>query len=518
MTARQQAWLGQTIGGKALPTAVVIFGASGDLTHRKILPALYHLQKNGHLPEGMAIVGFARREQSEEQFREGLRQSLEDYSHTQPIDNAVWSALEPHIYYQKGDMSNPEDYSQLAERLRTLPEASAFGQNHLFYLATAPNFFPVVAENLGKAGLHAREGVDRYRRLIVEKPFGTDLPSARALNETLHKVFPEHCIFRIDHYLGKENVQNLLYFRFGNSIFEPLWDRRYIDHVQITVSETQTIGTRGGYYDMAGASRDMLQNHLMQLFTLIAMEPPASLEAESIRDEKVKVLRSVPTPSSEEVLRNSVRAQYGPGILGGKTVRPYREEDRVSRRSLTETYVCLRLEIDNWRWSGVPFYLRTGKALSHQYTEICIVFHRPPCVLFAHSLKHIARNWLKIRIQPSEGIHMLFNTKVPAQPMIEEARMDFYYRRQDHYFPEAYERLLLDALIGESTLFTRSDEVEQAWRIVDAVEEAWQQEELDRLPLYAPGSMGPVEAEELLRREGRRWGDPPCEEEEVVRE
>ncbi|CAB4244433.1 Glucose-6-phosphate dehydrogenase [Methylacidimicrobium sp. AP8] len=518
MTTRQTAGLGHMIGGKVAPAAVVIFGASGDLTHRKILPAFYHLQKNGHLPEGMAIVGFARRDQSEPQFREGLRQALEDHSHTHPIDNAVWASLEPHIYYQKGDLANPEDYVRLAERLRTLPEAAAFGRNHLYYLATAPNFFPIVAENLGKAGLDAREGTGGYRRLIVEKPFGTDLPSARALNQILHQYFPEPCIFRIDHYLGKENVQNLLYFRFANSIFEPLWDRRYIDHVQITVAETQTIGTRGAYYETAGASRDMLQNHLMQLFTLIAMEPPASLEAESIRDEKVKVLRSVPTPTPEEVLRNSVRAQYGPGILNGKTVRPYREEDRVSRRSLVETYVCLRLEVDNWRWSGVPFYLRTGKALGHQYTEICIVFHRAPCVLFAHNLKRIARNWLKIRIQPIEGIHMIFNTKVPGQPAIEEARMDFYYRRQDHYFPEAYERLLLDALNGESTLFTRSDEVEQAWRIIDAVQAAWREEDLDRLPLYAPGSMGPVEAEELLRREGRRWGDPPCEQEEELRE
>ncbi|TFE65809.1 glucose-6-phosphate dehydrogenase [Methylacidiphilum sp. Yel] len=498
------------------PTAVVIFGATGDLTKRKIIPAFYHLRKHGRLPDHFVIVGFARRPYGEKEFRALLKQSLEDYSHTHPIDPEVWRWLEERIFYLQGDLANPEDYVKLAHLLNSLPESKYYKDNHLFYLATAPKYFPIVSENLAKAGLNPQPGISGQRRLIVEKPFGTDLKSARELNSILQKYFPEKSIFRIDHYLGKETVQNLLYFRFGNSIFEPLWDRKYIDHVQITVAETQTIGSRGEYYDATGASRDMLQNHLMQLFSLIAMEPPASLEAESIRDEKVKVLKSVPIPSSEEWLHNSVRAQYGPGILGGKTIKAYREEDKVSKNSLTETYVCVKLEIDNWRWSGVPFYLRTGKALAKQFSEICIVFNRPPCVLFANSTKKVARNWLKIRIQPNEGIHLLFNTKVPNLPALQEAKMDFYYRRYgDHYFPEAYERLLLDALNGESTLFTRSDEVEYAWKIIDALRNAWNEEEVDSIPLYAPGSMGPVEADELLRRDGRYWGPPPKEEEEI---
>ncbi|TFE73311.1 glucose-6-phosphate dehydrogenase [Methylacidiphilum caldifontis] len=501
---------------KINPTAVVIFGATGDLTQRKIIPALYHLRLHNRLPEHFVIIGFARRPYGEKEFRMLLKQALEDFSHTHPIDQEVWHWLEKNIYYLQGDLANPEDYIKLARLLETLPEAKYYRANHLFYLATAPKYFPVVAENLAKAGLNPQAGELEQRRLIVEKPFGTDLNSARELNAILQKYFPEKSIYRIDHYLGKETVQNLLYFRFGNSIFEPLWDRKYIDHIQITVAETQTIGSRGEYYDAAGASRDMLQNHLMQLFSLIAMEPPASLEAESIRDEKVKVLKSVPIPSAEEWIHNSVRAQYGPGILGGKTVKAYREEDKVSRKSLTETYVCVKLEVDNWRWSGVPFYLRTGKALAKQFSEICIVFNRPPCVLFANSTKKVARNWLKIRIQPNEGIHLLFNTKVPNQPALEEAKMDFYYRKYGgHYFPEAYERLLLDALAGESTLFTRSDEVEYAWKIIDALRNAWNEEDCDAIPLYAPGSMGPVEADELLRRDGRYWGPPPKEEEDI---
>ncbi|HEY8965458.1 MAG TPA: glucose-6-phosphate dehydrogenase [Candidatus Methylacidiphilales bacterium] len=491
---------------KVPPSVAVIFGATGDLTHRKIVPAFYHLQKNGHLPEGFAIIGFARRPKTDEEFRKDLKTALDKFSHTKPVDEAVWKALEPHIYYQQGDLPNAEDYKKLAERIQSLPEAKTFGENALYYLATAPEFFGPVAQNLAAAGLAQKKGASHLRRLIVEKPFGIDLASAKKLNEEIQHAFPESAIYRIDHYLGKETVQNLLYFRFGNSIYEPLWDHKYIDHVQITVAETVSVEGRGGYYDEAGAVRDMLQNHMMQLFSLIAMEPPAVLDAESIRDEKVKVLRAVATPKPDYVLANSVRAQYGAGILNGKQIPAYRQEDRVKDGSLTETYVALKLEIDNWRWSGVPFYLRTGKALSKQFTEINIVFRRPPGALFAGAANRIYRNRLRIRIQPNEGIHLHFNTKTPSQPTLQTVGMDFSYRKDAmHYFPEAYERLICDALLGESTLFTRSDEVEQSWRIIDAFKDAWAKQETDYIPLYAPGSMGPVEGDEMLRRDGRSW-------------
>ncbi len=492
---------------KASPTAVVIFGATGDLTQRKIIPAFYHLAKNDRLTEGCAIIGYARRPKTDEEFREELKQALDQFSHTKPVDNKVWARLAAHIYYQQGDLEDPKDYQKLAKRLGELPESKIFGNNYLFYLATAPNYFGVIAENLGKANLAPDRNSKGTRRLVIEKPFGEDTASAQQLNETLHLFFPEKNIFRIDHYLGKETVQNLLYFRFGNSIYEPLWNRRYIDHVQITVAEKIGVGERGGYYDHAGASRDMLQNHLLQLLTLIAMEPPASLEAESIRDEKVKVLRSIPTLSAEEFNKKSVRAQYGGGIVDGKSVSAYRKEPKVSPNSLTETYVALRLEIDNWRWAGVPFFLRTGKALERQFTEINIVYNRPPSVLFAAicGIK-LRRNRLRIRIQPNEGIHLNFNAKVPARSMIQLVDMDFRYGEDfSHYLPEAYERLIVDALIGESTLFIRRDEVEQAWRLVDGLRSAWAEQSIKDPIFYSPGSMGPVEADQLLEREDRYW-------------
>jgi glucose-6-phosphate 1-dehydrogenase len=490
------------------PIGIVIFGATGDLTKRKIVPAFYHLLKSGHLPEGSVIIGFARRPKTDDEFRKELKEALDQFSHTKPVDEEVWAKLAPHIYYQQGDLPNGEDYKKLADRLHNLPEAAAYKGNFLYYLATAPEFFGVVAENLAYAGLNPERGSTDARRLIVEKPFGVDLESATKLQEQLRNHFPEKSIFRIDHYLGKETVQNLLYFRFGNSIYEPLWNRRYIDHVQITVAETVSIEGRGGYYETAGASRDMFQNHILQLLTLVAMEPPASLDAEAIRDEKTKVLRSVPTPTVEQVLRNSVRAQYGAGYLKGKQIPAYRQEDRVNPDSMVETYLALKLEIDNWRWSGVPFYIRSGKALQKQFSEINVVFNRPPSVLFAASdaVKQIHRNSMRIRIQPNEGIHLNFNAKIPSKNELQEVGMSFNYRQDaGHYFPEAYERLIRDALRGDSTLFTRWDEVEQAWRYVDAVRGAWAQDSNNYLPIYSPGSMGPVEADELLRRDGRRW-------------
>lgn len=492
---------------KVKPTAIVIFGATGDLTHRKIIPAFYHLLKNGRLPEGCAIIGFARRPKTDDEFRKELREALDQFSHTKPVQDAVWKRLAARLYYHQGDLETPADYVALSARLAALPESKAFKNNHLFYLATAPNYFGPIAANLHKAGLAPHEDSTDVRRLIVEKPFGEDLASARKLNQELHRFFPENTVYRIDHYLGKETVQNLMYFRFGNSIYEPLWNRRYIDHVQITVAERVGVEARGGYYDVAGATRDMVQNHLLQLLTTIAMEPPATLEAEAIHDEKVKVLRSIPILTPEKTLQRCVRAQYGPGDFDGKSFPGYRSEPRVSPTSTTESYVALKLEVDNWRWSGVPFYLRTGKALTKQFTEINIVFNRPPSVLFAAVAgAQLRRNCLRMRIQPNEGIHLNFNAKVPGRSQIHLVDMDFHYRdNPGQYLPEAYETLMVDALAGESTLFTRHDEVEQAWKLVDSVRNAWAAQNLKELPTYASGTMGPVEADDLLSRDGRYW-------------
>ncbi len=491
------------------PTAAVIFGATGDLTHRKIVPAFYHLAKNNLLPDDFAIIGFARRRKRDEEFRKDLGDALQKYSHTKPVDLKVWNKLAEHIYYFQGELDQVDSYKKLSEKLQSLPESGKIKGNYLFYLATSPEYFGPAAQNLAAAGLASQSDGVR-RRLIVEKPFGEDLESAKVLNRTLQGAFAERDIFRIDHYLGKETVQNLIYFRFANSIYEPLWNRLYIDHVQITVAEQVGVESRGGYYDHAGAARDMVQNHMFQLFTLIAMEPPASLDAESIRDEKVKVLRSIPTPSPEFLQANTVRAQYGGGFINGKGIPAYRQEEKVAHDSLTETFVAARFEVDNWRWHGVPFYLRTGKALATAFTEINIIFKRPPGVLFsATGDDRLRRNMLRIRIQPNEGISIKFNAKVPGKAESEPVDMAFSYRGGfNHYLPEAYERLIVDAIIGESTLFTRADEVEEAWRLIDAVKSAWDKQQARDLPLYACGSMGPVESDQLLEKTGRYWVKP----------
>ena len=499
-----------TASSQVPPICTVIFGATGDLTHRKVIPAYYHLAKNKILPEDFAIIGFARKAKNDEEYRQELHDALLEFSHTKPIDEEVWNKLAQHIYYFQGELNDQEAFKRLAERLKSMPEHEKIGDNYLFYLAIAPNFFGPVAQNLAAAGLASQSGGPSRRRLIVEKPFGEDLKSAQELNQTLQAAFDEKDIFRIDHYLGKESVQNMMYFRFANSIYEPIWNRIYIDHVQITVSEQVGVEGRGGYYDHAGASRDMLQNHLFQLMTITAMEPPASLDGQSIRDEKVKVLRSIPTPSLEFLQKNVVRAQYGGGFINGKAIPAYRQEEKVAHDSLTETYVAARFEIDNWRWSGVPFYLRTGKALAGQFTEINIIFKRPPSVLFAAAGDdRLRRNSLRIRIQPNEGIRINFNAKAPGNAEADQVGMDFLYRSGfNSYLPEAYERLIVDAIVGESTLFTRADEVEQAWRLVDSVQASWKKQTLRDLPLYGCGSMGPVESDLLLEREGRHWIRP----------
>jgi glucose-6-phosphate 1-dehydrogenase len=482
---------------------IVVFGATGDLARRKIFPALYNLERRGILPRGVEILGFARRELDDSGFVGLARESCELYSHSKPIDEAAWASFSRRLSYHRGAFEEEAAYRSLAARLAASAARPEPVANALFYLAVAPEEFSVVAERLASAGLGTRAapaghppsgGAEpAFRRIVVEKPFGSDRASARELNATLQGCFAEKDIFRIDHYLGKETVSNLLYFRFANSIFEPLWSRNHIESVEIDVFETGGIGTRGGYYDKAGAARDMLQNHLIQLLCLVAMEPPANLGPESIRDEKVKVLRSIRDYSPAELLARSARGQYsaGRGADGSSRVA-YVEEARVAPSSTTETYVALRLEVDNWRFAGVPFALRTGKALDRQVSEIRVTFKRPPATLFqGYCGDLLSPNVLTLRIQPDEGMWLRFNAKEPAVARVAPRELRFAYReRNDAYFPEAYERLIADALAGDSTLFIRSDETDEAWRIVGALESAWAAVGLP--VLYPAGSPPPA--------------------------
>ncbi|MEM1156877.1 MAG: glucose-6-phosphate dehydrogenase [Verrucomicrobiota bacterium] len=474
---------------KANPFSIVIFGASGDLTRRKLVPALFGLYKENLIPKDFQIIGFARRDKTDESFRQEMLEGLKKYSRFAPISDEDWSDFSQHIFYHIGNFDDDASYQRLAARLEENQEAG-IGQN-LFYLATAPEFFSTVVQSLHKVDLVA-PGLPS--RTVVEKPIGHDYQSAKELVDELQQHMDESSIFRIDHYLGKETVQNLMYFRFANSIYEPIWNRSMIDHVQITVAEQEGVGTRGGYYDGVGAMRDMVQNHLTQLLTITAMEPPASLNSEALRDEKVKVLKSIPTPTMEWVSTNSVRAQY----------EGYITEDRVDPDSETETYVAMKLLIDNWRWAGVPFYLRTGKALKTKASEIVVVFKRPPQSLFDDfGEDDVHRNRLHIRLQPDEGIHLSFNAKVPGKSHMGSVHMDFKYKGKfGSYSPEAYERLLQDFIMGDSTLFTRADEVLEAWRIVDAIYDGWKKAPV---ALYRKGTWGPAESDEMLKRDKNDW-------------
>ncbi len=474
---------------------IVIFGATGDLAHRKIVPALYNLRLSGILPEGVKVIGFARRDLDDGDFRASLRGSLEKNSDSKAVDEEAWSWLERRITYFRGDFDDRNAYTRLAGVL----SAPGMPENALFYLAASPDKFEVTARSLAAAGLGSAAPRPSgrppgFRRLIVEKPFGRDRASAHELNEILQTCFAERDIFRIDHYLGKETVQNLLYFRFANSIFEPLWNSNHISSVEIDVLESSGIGTRGGYYDHAGAARDMLQNHLIQLLCLTAMEPPATLDPEAVRDEKVKVLRSIRDYSREELLRRSRRGQYTAGVLiDGSRCPAYRDEPKVAPDSTTETFVSLRLEVDNWRFAGVPFILRTGKALDRRLSEIRVTFRRPPAALFSgYCGDALSPNALAIRIQPDEGMALRFNAKVPGAAKVGPSELRFAYRENNKsYFPEAYERLIADALAGDATLFIRSDETEEAWRIIDALEDAWSGAPPPEL--YQAGGGGPGE-------------------------
>ncbi len=492
------------------PCVMVIFGATGDLTHRKLLPALYNLALEHPLPAGFSVVAFARRPYDDAIFRQQALDSINQYSRQRPVNPQVWENFAAGLYYLQSNFTDPDGYTKLNTLLNKIDQERGTNGNRLFYLSTPPSQYPEIIQHLGAAGLNRnRKG---WTRIIIEKPFGHDLATARELNRQVGKVFREEQIYRIDHYLGKETVQNILVFRLANGIFEPVWDRRYIDHVQITVAENLGLEGRAGYYEESGAIRDMIQNHMLQLLTLVAMEPPIAFDANSVRDEKVKVLHALQALNGRDVLTNTIRAQYGPGWVGGRQVPGYLQEEGVSSASTTDTYVALKMYVDNWRWAGVPFYLRTGKHLPKRVTEIAIQFKRPPLMLFKDSdaQGQVEANVLTLRIQPDEGISLKFGAKVPGTDMqIRSVNMDFFYgssfvREQ----PEAYERLILDAMHGDSTLFTRRDEVEAAWTFVQGILDEWQSAPRDTIYSYESGSWGPQTADEFIWRDGRRWRRP----------
>src|SRR5881275_620518 len=486
------------------PCAIVIFGATGDLTHRKLIPALYNLAAAGELPPAVTVVGFARRPKSDDEFRKELEKTTKQFSR-QDVREDIWKTFSQSLFYHQSEFENESGYQSLAQRLNKIDEERGTRGNRLFYLAAAPEKFEPILKNLKAAGLNkAKEG--SWARVIIEKPFGRDLASAQELNRIVSNAFAENQTYRIDHFLGKETAQNILVLRFANAIFEPIWNARYIDHVQITAAETLGVEGRAGYYETAGALRDMVQNHLLQLLCLVAMEAPTDLSADSIRDEKVKVVRALRRISGSEVAKNVVRAQYTAGTIGGQPVPAYRQEKGVDPKSMTETYVALRINIDNWRWAGVPVYMRVGKRLPKSATEISVHFKKAPAVLFNKDLRDL--NVLVIRIQPDEGISLRIHAKVPGTSFrIEPVKMDFHYGTSfGKPSPEAYERLLLDAMSGDATLFARRDEVEEAWAFIDPIEEAWHaKKDAPELCFYPAGSWGPETADDLLAREGGAW-------------
>ncbi|MFM8357569.1 MAG: glucose-6-phosphate dehydrogenase [Verrucomicrobiota bacterium] len=493
------------------PCTVAIFGASGDLTARKLIPALYHLALEKALPAPYRIIGFARREKSDESFRAELREALGRFSRTQPVNEAVWTAFAAHVSYCQADISDPAGYRKLRDLIEAAPD-ERLRHNLLFYLATNPSQFGEISTHLSEVGLLQKcENGGSMQRLVVEKPFGHDLPSAQALNAELIRHAHESQIFRIDHYLGKETVQNILTFRFSNGIFEHLWNRDSVDHVQITVAEKLGVGSRGGYYEESGAMRDMVQNHVLQVLSLVGMEPPVSLEAEAVRDEKVKLLKSIRPLAAADVARQVVRGQYFAGEVDGESRPAYRSEPKVHPKSNVETFVAMKLWIDNWRWSGVPFYVRTGKNLPVSASEVRVQFKPAPNILYgARSGVHLDPNSLTLRLQPDEGITLRFNGKVPgAATELRPVRMHFSYDTEfGAYTPEAYERLLLEAIASDATLFIRRDEVETAWGIVDAIRRSWTTRPLTNREFYLAGTWGPTAADELLAADGVEWKNP----------
>jgi glucose-6-phosphate 1-dehydrogenase len=494
------------------PATIVIFGSSGDLSHRKLVPALFELCVEGQLPRETAVVGFARKGESDETYRDEMRAAVAEFARKKPVDDAAWTRFAQRLHFFRGDLNQEKDYLALKTRLEAIEKERGLAGSRLYYLAIPPSAIGVVVRNLGEAGfVQPVDPAVPWSRVIVEKPFGQDLDSARALNEELAGVFHERQIFRIDHYLGKETTQNILVFRLANGIFEPLWNRRYVDHVQITVAESIGVEGRGRFYEEAGVLRDIIQNHVLQLLCMVAMEPPVAFDPDAVRDEKVKVLRSIKPQSPEEILHDTVRGQYGPGITDGVPAVGYRQEKDVDPMSLRETYAAWKLQIENWRWAGVPFYLRAGKRLAKRVTEIAITFKTPPIALFRRAgVLSQEPNVLILRIQPDEGIALRFGAKEPGPLMkVDPVKMDFKYTE---FFgssqPEAYERLLMDALHGDSTLFARRDEVEVAWEHVTAILQTWRDHPPQDHPNYEAGTWGPEAAVALMARDGRRWRRP----------
>jgi glucose-6-phosphate 1-dehydrogenase len=487
------------------PCSFIIFGVTGDLAHRLVMPALYNLAASDLLPDKFCVVGIARKAMSNDELRDGLMNGLRRFA-TRPVDDAIARRLLECVTSIAADPSDPDSFDLMRERLDTLEANRDTGGNRLFYLATPPDAFAPISRELGRTGMLREDGP--WRRLVIEKPFGTDLASAKKLNAELLDIVTEHQIYRIDHYLGKETVQNILVLRFANGMFEPIWNRNHIDHVQITVEEKLDVGRRGSFYDATGALRDMVPNHLFQLLSLVAMEPPIRFDAHSVRTEKADVLAAIQHQSEEEALRNSVRAQYRAGTIGDAAIEDYQKTADVAPGSITETYAALKLTIDNWRWAGVPFYLRTGKALEAKRTEVAIKFKQAPFAMFqTTSVDHLSQNYLVIGVEPTESIALQFNTKIPG-PSIRIDGVEMKFRYKDYFKAEpstGYETLIYDCMIGDNILFQRADGVEAGWAAVQPFLDAWKKAGADGLTSYQAGSEGPVEANELLKRDGRSW-------------
>ena len=499
---------GSIYGTTAEPCAVVLFGASGDLAKRKVIPAMYDLAQNNSLGERYAIIGFARTPMTDESFRTTIGEAAKTISEVGPIEPAKWNAFASNLYYSAGEYGDQNSYAQLAKRLAEIDAEKKLGGNRLFYLSTPPEVYRDIVEQLGRAGLARPANANSWVRIIIEKPFGRDLATARELNKIVLNVFEEKQVYRIDHYLGKDTVQNLLVLRFSNGIFEPLWNRNYVDHVQITAGETLGVERRGGFYESAGALRDMIQSHVLQLTSLVAVEPPASFDATAVRNEKLKILQSIRPYNLEMVARSVVRGQYAPGDTNGKKLAGYREEPGVKPNSRTETFVAMRVLIDNWRWAGVPFYLRTGKRLAKRSTEIMIQFRCAPHIVFRD--RNIEPNRLVLNIQPDEGISVSFGAKRPGTEMsIGNVNMNFSYREGfGGASRSAYATLLNDCLRGDATLFDRGDSVEAAWSLVDPILDVWSAAKTATVPSYPAGTWGPKESDQLLERDGREWYNP----------
>jgi glucose-6-phosphate 1-dehydrogenase len=491
---------------KADPCVMVIFGASGDLTKRKLIPALLNLAAAKLLPEAFAIIGFATNEFTTETFRNQLTEDIKQFASC-PVTPEMWAWFLKRIYYIRGDFQDAAAYKVLQDQIAVVEKTHNIPGNRFYYLAVAPRFFGEVVKQLGTAGL-AQEANGRWARVIIEKPFGRDLESAKLLNCEIKQILEERQIYRIDHYLGKETVQNIMIFRFGNGIFEPIWNRRYIDHVQITASETVGVERRGGYYDTAGALRDMVPNHLFQLVSLTAMEPPISFHADAVRDEQAKALHAVQVPTPEEVLTMTVRGQYGEGHVGDEQAPAYRSEVKVAPDSSTETFAGLKLRIDNWRWADVPFYLRTGKRLAKRTTEIAIQFKRAPFQLFRDTpVENLESNRLVLYIQPEEGLSLRFGAKIPG-PIMHMGGVEMKFNYVDYFGrtpSTGYERLIYDCMMGDATLFQRADMVEAGWSVITPILDVWKALPPRSFPNYASGSWGPREADDLLARDGRSW-------------